>query len=110
VLLLALVGWCVVHETMKQTQARYALAEAARTEEELLKRLEKLKAREESLLQPARLAAIAKELKLEVANLGTVPPADNARPRSAMAAGSRRNDGAGGGGEGGVRVAAANHR
>ena len=106
VLLLVLVGWCVVSETMKQTQARYALAEAARSEEELLKNLEKLKAREENLLQPARLVALAKELKLDVANLVTVPP--GGASQSEMANGSHWGETADGH-EGGIRMSAANY-
>ncbi|MDR1613780.1 MAG: hypothetical protein LBT97_13505 [Planctomycetota bacterium] len=74
VLLLTLIGWCMVHETIKQTRARYELAEEARRETEMLKRLEKLRAEEESLLQPTRLAKLAKELKLDVASLSTTPP------------------------------------
>ncbi len=77
VFLLALVGWCMVHETMKQTQARYALAEAAKKESDLAKRLEKLHAKEESLKQPMRLATLAKELKLDVINLAVMPADDS---------------------------------
>lgn len=77
VFLLALVGWCMVHETMKQTQARYALADAAQKESEIAKRLEKLRAKEESLKQPSRLATLAKELKLDVINLAVMPADDS---------------------------------
>ena len=103
VVLLALVGWCVVFETMKQTQARYALAEAARNEDDLKKRLEKLRAVEGGLMRPARLAAIAKDLKLDVANLGVMPQERMARLRSQTATGNRWDVV----GENGVRVAAA---
>lgn len=67
----------MVHETMKQTQARYALAEAAQKESELAKRLEKLRAQEESLKQPSRLATLARELKLDVINLAVMPADDS---------------------------------
>lgn len=80
VFLLALVGWCMVHETMKQTHARYELAESARREAEMAKRLEKLLAYEESLKQPARLAAMARELKLDVVNLVAIGPDAKALP------------------------------
>lgn len=75
--LLALVGWCMVFESIKQTRARYTLAEIDRRETELKQRLEKLKAREESLLQPARLSILARELKLDAASLGVVPPPES---------------------------------
>ena len=107
VFLLALVGWCVVFETMKQTQARYALAEAARNEDEVKKRLEKLRAAEEGLMRPARLAAVARDLKLDVANLGVLPQDQKTRLRSRMAAGNRWDEFTGNG-ENGVRVATAN--
>lgn len=73
VLLLAFVGWCIVHETMKQTRARYELAEAARREAELAQRLEKLRAKELGLLQPGRLSNMARVMNLDVVALGTKP-------------------------------------
>ncbi len=87
VLLLALVGWCMVFETMKQTQARYILAEVQRQEEEMEKRLEKLRAKEESLMQPARLASLAKQLNLDLVNLATLPPE---KVETVASAGKRR--------------------
>jgi hypothetical protein len=91
VFLLALVGWCMVHETMKQTQARYALAEAAQKESELAKGLEKLRVKEESLKQPSRLATLAKELKLDVINLAVMPADDSsASVRTAAKTDTRR--------------------
>lgn len=80
----------MVHESIKQTRARYTLAEMARKESDMRKRLEKLRAHEESLLQPPRLSAMAKELSLDVASLGTVPPEESGRGGKAA---SRRRPG-----------------
>lgn len=75
VALLALVGWCMIQESIKQTRARYELAEIARRESEIGNSLEKLRAEEDSLRSPARLAALIKEKNLRLRFLGTaVPP------------------------------------
>lgn len=75
VALLALVGWCMVEESFKQTQARYKLAELAKREDELKKRLGVLRAKEEEMRSPVRLAALIREQKLDLISLGTVKPA-----------------------------------
>lgn len=74
VVLLAVVGWCMVQETIAQTQARYRLADLSRREEEVRKRLEKLQAKEESLRSPARLAMLVREKKMNLVALGSVQP------------------------------------
>lgn len=83
VVLLALVGWCMVQESIAQTQARYRLAELARREDELRKRLAKLRTAEESLKRPARLTALIRERKMDLVSLGS------AEPRVAEAAGAK---------------------
>lgn len=79
VALLALVGWCMIQESIKQTRARYELADIARREGEIGNTLEKLRAEEDALRSPARLAALIKEKNLRLRFLGTsVPPAFDA--------------------------------
>lgn len=104
---MTLIGWCMVHETIKQTKSRYQLAEMSQRETETLKRLEKLRAEEESLLQPTRLAKLAKELKLDVASLQSTPPAPAIRRNGATAErlpGETERDGQD------TRLASADHR
>ncbi len=74
IVLLALVGWCMVQESVTQTRARYRLAELARREAELKERLARLKTEEESLRSPARLATRIKETKAQLVVLRTAPP------------------------------------
>lgn len=77
VALLASVGWCTVQECIKQTRARYRLAELARREDESEKRLERLRAREATLRSPARLAAFVRKNGSGLVALGPLPPADS---------------------------------
>lgn len=72
VVLLALVGWCMVQESFKQTQARYRLAELGRTEDEAKKRLGKLRTKEQELRSPASLMALAHENRLKLLSLGYI--------------------------------------
>ena len=74
VVLLAAVGWCMVQESVKQTQARYQLADLARSEEEARHRLEKLRAEEQEMRSPARLAALVREKKMKLVALGSAMP------------------------------------
>jgi hypothetical protein len=74
VILLAAVGWCMVQETVKQTQARYELAELARVEEESRRRLAILRTEEQELRSPARLAALVREKRLSLVSLGSAMP------------------------------------
>lgn len=85
VFLVALVGWCIVHEVIVQTQARYLLADLARHEKTVKNRIEKLKAEEEALLRPDRLAKKNRELRLNYTALRTMPPAGIDRAGGAMA-------------------------
>ncbi|MCL2000106.1 MAG: hypothetical protein FWG74_01610 [Planctomycetes bacterium] len=78
VILLALVAWCMVRETFKQTRARYELAGLSRRENELKNGLEKLRAREESLRSPVRLAAMVQEKKLPLVFLSSARPSPSA--------------------------------
>lgn len=90
VVLLALVGWCMVQESIMQTQSRYRLAELARREDELRKRLAKLRTAEESLKRPARLTALIRERKMELVSLGSAEPTANvARGRNGNAGDTR---------------------
>lgn len=84
VILLAAVGWCMVQESIKQTSARYTLAELARKEDDAKKRLEKLRTTEEALRSPARLAMLVRERKLDLVALGS------AKPQPAVADGRAR--------------------
>lgn len=74
VILLAAVGWCMVQESIKQTQARYELAELAKREDDVKKRLVKLRAQEQELRSPTRLAALVREQRLNLVALGTTDP------------------------------------
>ncbi|MCD8349190.1 MAG: hypothetical protein LUC93_01080 [Planctomycetaceae bacterium] len=74
VVLLAAVGWCMVQESIKQTQARYELAELARREDDVKKRLDKLRAKEQELRSPTRLASLVREHRLNLVALGTTEP------------------------------------
>jgi len=60
-LLLALIGLCTVHEAMKQTRARYRLAEMLAEEERLRRDLASLKAEIAALTEPARLEDMARQ-------------------------------------------------
>lgn len=106
---MALVGWCMVHETIRQTRSRYELAEIARQETEIKKRLEKLRAHEESLLQPARLATFAKELKLDLTNIAIMPD-ENPKPVGTAAARRKPGEFYQPGGSAEVRMASAERR
>jgi hypothetical protein len=64
----------MVQEAIKQTQARYELAELARREDEVKKRLDKLRAREQELRSPARLASLVRERRLNLVAMGTTEP------------------------------------
>lgn len=74
--LLAAVGWCMVQESIKQTQARYDLAELSRREEDARRRLDLVRAEEQELRSPARLAALVREKRLNLVFLGSAMPAD----------------------------------
>ena len=74
VVLLALVGWCMVQETVGQTRSRYRLAELSRREEQARKRLEKLQTEENTLRSPARLAELVRKNKMDLVALGSVQP------------------------------------
>lgn len=74
VALLAAVGWCMVQESIRQTQARYELAELIRREDDMLKRLERLRTEEGTLRSPARLAALVRERKMDLVALGSREP------------------------------------
>ncbi len=77
----------MVQESFKQTRARYDLAELSRREEEIKDSLEKLRAREQGLRSPARLAAIVREKKMSLVSLGSALPAQaEARGRNAVQA------------------------
>ena len=84
VVLLALVGWCMVQESFKQTQARYKLAELSSSEDEAKKRIGRLHTKEQELRSPARLLSLAHEHQLRLISLGyinTAKPADNEERR-----------------------------
>lgn len=72
--MLAVVGWCMVQETIKQTQARYTLAELVRREEAAKQRLDRLRAVEHELRSPARLSAFVREKRLKLVVLGSAKP------------------------------------
>lgn len=74
VMLLAAVGWCMVQESVKQTQARYELAELNRREQAAKQRLERLRTEEQELRSPGRLAAIVREKQLKLVVLGSAKP------------------------------------
>ena len=74
VMLLALVGWCMVQETIGQTRSRYRLAELSRREDEARKRLAKLRTQEDALRAPARLAALVRDKKMDLVALGSIQP------------------------------------
>ncbi len=82
VVLLAAVGWCMVQESVKQTRARYDLAELARKESEARQRLDCLRAEEQELRSPARLAALVREKRMNFVALGSAMPSDAAVARS----------------------------
>ena len=84
VVLIAVVGWCMVEETVAQTRARYRLAEMAQREDEVRKRLAKLQTQEEALRSPVRLARLVREHKMQLVSLGS------ARPDSGAKAAERR--------------------
>lgn len=77
VILLALVGWCMVQESIKQTQSRYRLAELSRRESDVKKRLDKLRAKEGTLRSPARLAMLIRDKKMDLVALGSVQPSSS---------------------------------
>lgn len=74
VMLLAAVGWCMVQESIKQTQARYELAELLRREQSAKQRLERLRTEEQELRSPGRLAALVREQRLKLVVLGSAEP------------------------------------
>ncbi|MDR2390935.1 MAG: hypothetical protein LBE84_04555, partial [Planctomycetota bacterium] len=59
--LAAAVGWCMVQETYKQTRARYELADLASREDVIRKKLARLKADENALRSPVRIARLVRE-------------------------------------------------
>lgn len=85
VILLAVVGWCMVQESYKQTHARYRLAELARKEDDMRKNLKKLQAEEEGLRSPSRLASLIREKKMNLVVLRTSLPADPVRNMGRLA-------------------------
>ncbi|MCX7935705.1 MAG: hypothetical protein N3A66_10670, partial [Planctomycetota bacterium] len=60
-ILLALIGLCTVHEAMKQTRARYRLAEMLAEEERLRRDLAAIKAEVAALTDPGRLEDMARQ-------------------------------------------------
>lgn len=84
VVLLALVGWCIVQESISQTQLRYKLAELTRREGDIRRTLEKLDAEEEGLRSPDRLARLSRERRMDLIVL------TRAAPDGAEWAGGRR--------------------
>ncbi len=74
VLLVALVGWCMVQESIIQTRARYELAELSRREQQLRVDLDKLLAEEQNLRSPFRLTALLREKKLDLVALSSATP------------------------------------
>lgn len=74
VALLAVVGWCMIQESVKQTQARYELAELIRREEAAKLRLDKLRTHEQELRSPARLASLVRDKRLKLVVLGSAKP------------------------------------
>lgn len=107
VILLALVGWCMVQETVKQTQARYELAELSRVEEEAGKRLAVLRTEEQELRSPARLAALVREKGMTFVSLGSAMPAALDELAAARRPGEVFEDGFGGEAPDAVDVASA---
>ncbi len=82
VALLALVSWCMVRESVKQTEARYHLAELIRQEDEVQKRLDQLRAVEQELRSSTRLANVIREKKMQFVVIGSAQPqAPNGLPR-----------------------------
>jgi hypothetical protein len=69
-ILAAAVGWCMVQETYKQTRARYELAELASREDNARKVLAKLKAEENALRSPIRIARLVREKFARLTALG----------------------------------------
>ncbi len=74
VALLALISWCMVRESVKQTEARYRLAELARLEDEVQKRLDQLRAVEQELRSSTRLANVIREKKMQFVVIGSTSP------------------------------------
>ena len=105
VVLLALVGWCMVQESFKQTQARYRLAELSRYEDEAKKQLAKLRAKEEELRSPAHLARLVREKRLDVVALGRAMPEQAPVATAARRPGEVLDDEIAGFGGDGVNVA-----
>lgn len=73
-MLLAAVGWCMVQESVKQTQARYELAELLRKEQAAKQRLERLRTEEQELRSPGRLTALVRDKRLKLVVLGSAKP------------------------------------
>lgn len=88
VVLLAVVGWCMVQESVKQTRARYELAELLRREDTAKRRLDKLRTVEQELRSPARLAGLVREKHLRLVVLGSAKPVN-----PSVAAGASRRPG-----------------
>ncbi|MCC8166565.1 MAG: hypothetical protein LIQ31_10540 [Planctomycetes bacterium] len=76
VILLALVGWCMIFESVKQTEARYKLADLARQEEDMKRTLARLRTKEQELRSPVRLAEIIREQRMPLVALGSVLPTE----------------------------------
>ena len=84
-ILLASVGFCMVQESIMQTQARYKLAELTRREKDMQKHLAKLKTQEENLRRPTRLVELARKGNMDLVSLGTIAPKSPARDGMASA-------------------------
>lgn len=84
VVLLAVVGWCMVQESIKQTQARYELAELIRREEAARDRLARLRTEEQELRSPTRLAAMVRDKRLKLVVLGSAKPVVSDSPALAV--------------------------
>lgn len=66
----------MVQESIRQTQARYELADLSRREEEARRKLDALRAEEQELRSPARLAALVREKRLKLVFLGSAMPGE----------------------------------
>ena len=74
VALLALVGWCMIHESVRQKQSRYRMAELAQRQDAIERTLEHLRVREDELRASHRLHALLRKHKLKLTQLGTAEP------------------------------------
>lgn len=79
------VGCCIVQECYKQLRARYKLEELVRKEEAAKERLAALKATEENVRSPAKLAALVRKYNLDLVVLRTAMPDGKGKSRLASA-------------------------